>query len=131
MNTCRIAKVVSCEGACHTVPSPHVGEGQGEGWRQSTRCEADPVQVRDIESAVIESRIGDTGRCLLYPPPCPSPTWGEGTLWHRSAQWQASIRVCARRCAHAHGASGFASPDACFGQIPKISLRKRDVVAID
>src|SRR5882762_4779060 len=36
------------------------------------------LQVRDIESAVIESRIGDTGRCLLYPPPCPSPTLGGG-----------------------------------------------------
>jgi hypothetical protein len=23
----------SCEGACRTVPSPHVGEGQGGGWR--------------------------------------------------------------------------------------------------
>src|SRR5919198_6211506 len=26
---------VSCEGACPTVPSPLVGEGQGEGWRRT------------------------------------------------------------------------------------------------
>src|SRR5258705_4261294 len=29
----RQAHCVSCEGALHTVPSPLVGEGQGEGWR--------------------------------------------------------------------------------------------------
>src|SRR5262249_2753600 len=32
-------------------------------------------------------------QCSLYPSPCPSPTRGEGTLWHRSAQPQTSIRV--------------------------------------
>src|SRR6266446_8560280 len=105
MHTSRIAQVLSCEGACHTVPSPHVGEGQGEGWRQGTRCEANPVQVRDIESAVIESRIGDTGRCLLYPPPCPSPTWGPHGGRERCGTalpiGKPGIRVCARRCGHA------------------------------
>src|SRR5258707_2070592 len=40
-------------------------------------------------------------QCLLYPPPCPSPTWGEGTLLRRSAQPQAGIRIQAQRCAHA------------------------------
>src|SRR5882757_10023593 len=98
MHTSRIALVVSCEGACHTVPSPHVGEGQGEGWRQSTRCEADPVQVRDIESAVIESRIGDTVRCLLYPSPCPSPTWGQGNrIWKKWARGTIRQTECLER----------------------------------
>jgi hypothetical protein len=31
-----------CEGARHMVPSPLVGEGQGEGWPQSTEDEAPP-----------------------------------------------------------------------------------------
>ena len=26
---------MSCEGACHSVPSPLVGEGQGEGWQRA------------------------------------------------------------------------------------------------
>jgi hypothetical protein len=30
---------VSCEGACLTVPSPLVGEGQGEGWRRDPSVE--------------------------------------------------------------------------------------------
>src|SRR5262245_9528826 len=33
------AHCVSCEGARHTVPSPLVGEGQGEGWLPSTERE--------------------------------------------------------------------------------------------
>ncbi len=36
------AHCVSCEGACPTVPSPLVGEGQGEGWRRLTGREACP-----------------------------------------------------------------------------------------
>src|SRR3981081_1223545 len=35
-----IPQVLSCEGARHTVPSPLVGEGQGEGWRQIAEPEA-------------------------------------------------------------------------------------------
>src|SRR5262249_49010807 len=29
--------------------------------------------------------------CLLYPSPCPSPTRGEGTMWHCSAQPHAAF----------------------------------------
>jgi hypothetical protein len=35
---------VSCEGAGPTVPSPLVGEGQGEGWRRSAEREALAMQ---------------------------------------------------------------------------------------
>jgi len=35
----------------------------------------------------------------FYPSPCPSPTRGEGTLWHCSARPETSIRV--EMCAHA------------------------------
>jgi hypothetical protein len=38
----RRAYRVRCEGARHMVPSPLVGEGQGEGWPQSTEDEAPP-----------------------------------------------------------------------------------------
>src|SRR5258705_11575393 len=31
-------------------------------------------------------------QCEFYPPPCPSPTWGEGTLWHCTAQSEAAPR---------------------------------------
>src|SRR5262245_15799140 len=45
MTTSQTSLIVSCEGTCPTVPSPHspsqtgvnalmVGKGQGEGWRQ-------------------------------------------------------------------------------------------------
>jgi hypothetical protein len=39
-----LAIVVSCEDARHTVPSPLVGEGQGEGWLRSKEPEAGPLQ---------------------------------------------------------------------------------------
>jgi hypothetical protein len=38
----RRAHDVRCEGARHMVPSPLVGEGQGEGWPQSTEDGAPP-----------------------------------------------------------------------------------------
>src|SRR5215470_7414024 len=37
----RMCGTMSCEGASLTVPSPLAGEGQGEGWRQSTTREAE------------------------------------------------------------------------------------------
>jgi hypothetical protein len=89
---------------CHSVPSPHVGEGQGEGWRRAPR--ANLLQRADSEnqeswSGVCQASDWKQPQCLLYPPPCPSPTWGEGTLWHRSSHLSRCIRVRVSTCVHA------------------------------
>src|SRR5262249_55807862 len=42
---------------------------------------------------------------LLYPPPCPSPAWGEGTLWHSSSHLSHYICVRVSTCIHARALS--------------------------
>jgi hypothetical protein len=77
---------LSCEGWCHTVPSPLVGEGQGEGWRRTPSVRFLRLQTRkDSWLNFLERRLKQK-QCVFYPSPCPSPTRGEGTLWHGSAQ---------------------------------------------
>src|SRR5262245_17928142 len=41
----------------------------------------------------LSDRSYEPEAALLYPSPCPSPTRGEGTLWHRSAHLQQCTRV--------------------------------------
>src|SRR6266436_2069485 len=68
------AHSVRCEGACPTVPSPLVGEGQGEGWRRNSEREA--CLVHRLTNNMKQRS------CLFYPSPCPSPARGEGTVGH-------------------------------------------------
>src|SRR5262245_16509375 len=49
----------------------------------------------------LSDRRHEPEAALLYPSPCPSPTRGEGTVWHRSAQPAGRVRVFVRRCARA------------------------------
>src|SRR5689334_23657612 len=74
------------EDARHMVPSPRVGEGQGEGWPQSTEDEAPPnwKTANGRWAGLIRSWIRPKTSAAV-PSPCPSPTRGEGTLWHCSA----------------------------------------------
>jgi hypothetical protein len=44
-------------------------------------------EARTLDLMFVSKRM----QCLKYPPPCPSPAWGEGTLWHCSAQPQAAF----------------------------------------
>src|SRR5262245_26940001 len=80
---------VSCECSCPTVPSPLAGEGQGEGWRRNTEHEAR-----------LTHRLANNMKqrpCVFYPSPCPSPTRGEGTLGHCSAQPQAAFELATKK----------------------------------
>src|SRR5258708_30335919 len=52
LEACPEAHGVSYEGACPTVPSPHVGEGQGEGWRRNTEREVRPVHKRENDGCL-------------------------------------------------------------------------------
>src|SRR5689334_13646646 len=84
---------VRCEGACHTVPSPLAGEGQGGGWPRSTELKARPrLETARFAGSLDRKPVA----ALLYPPPCPSPARGEGTLWRRSAHLQQRTRVRVR-----------------------------------
>src|SRR5215813_14872657 len=51
------------------------------------------VENQDSWSCVCPASDCKQPQCLLYPPPCPSPTWGEETLWHRSSHLSRCIRV--------------------------------------
>src|SRR6266478_1941849 len=90
---------------CHSVPSPHVGEGQGGGYNKQR-----PVSpIRDSITALSISRTctGSASHRVLcrHPSPCPSPTWGEGTVWHAPSQLTTSaIRdVCMHALAPSRG----------------------------
>jgi hypothetical protein len=62
----------SCKGACPTVPSPLVGEGQGEGRRRRIERKACLVHRRKNDCI---SRIADMKqrRCVLFFTPLPVP----------------------------------------------------------
>src|SRR5882672_8319796 len=101
----------SCEGASHTVPSPHVGEGQGGGWRRRTAREpafsAQFPEIRSLGAGFCPASDWKQPLCSLYPPPCPSPTWGEGTLWHRSSTpLTLHSRSCQNMCACVSACAG-------------------------
>src|SRR5437867_2214314 len=71
---------------CHSVPSPHVGEGQGGGYNTHRICFLS--DARQMQTAVVlESahRLSSGSALCRHPPPCPSPTWGEGTVWRASS----------------------------------------------
>src|SRR5215813_8940571 len=70
---------MSGEGARPTVPSPLVGEGQGEGWAMKHRARGlSRAKSRERRlAAFVRSRLR-TDAALLYPSPCPSPNKGGG-----------------------------------------------------
>src|SRR5215510_803788 len=67
---------------------PPCGGGTGRGVAikhrpRSSSC----VDLRySSDDCVCVPRVGSRSSFLLYPSPCPSPTRGEGTLWHCSAK---------------------------------------------
>src|SRR5258705_11668898 len=87
----------------NSVPSPHVGEGQGGGTTGTASvCYADPTNIR--------SRFLSSSRLVFHrhPPPCPSPTWGEGTVWRAPSQLSAAdseMCACPSACAGTTAAS--------------------------
>jgi hypothetical protein len=80
---------------------PPCGGGTGRGVATKHRA-------RDCSRFANDGRLHLTGlldrryepkAALLYPPPCPSPTRGEGTLWNRSAHPQQTHLRAAPTCA--------------------------------
>jgi hypothetical protein len=67
-----------CEGARHMVPSPLVGEGQGEGWPQSTEDEAPPDwrTVNGCRAGLIGSVDTNQKQRCYTPLPVPPPQGG-------------------------------------------------------
>jgi hypothetical protein len=108
MQTSQSSQQQSCEDARHTVPSPHAGEGQGGGGDKSPSAKLLSAQIlgnQESRSGICPAWHWKQPLCWLYPPPCPSPAWGEGTLWHCSAQAQTSIRASPWRPARAAACS--------------------------
>src|SRR5215475_4431896 len=65
---------------CLGVPSPLVGEGQGGGCPRTPSSPLNPCLERwPVRSRRFKKARTGSGR-RKNPPPCPSPTRGEGTL---------------------------------------------------
>src|SRR5215813_1954102 len=90
------AHCLSCEGACHSVPSPLVGEGQGEGYNNSAASLLESAINNGAQPSFSSPCTSLALGARRHPSPCPSPTRGEGTLWHCSAQPQPAF-ACRRR----------------------------------
>src|SRR5882762_4150168 len=89
--------MLACQWAerCHSVPSPHVGEGQGEGYNKQR-----PVSpIRDSITALSISRTctGFASHRVLcrHPSPCPSPTWGSSMHTSRDMLTHRGFLDCA------------------------------------
>src|SRR5690348_6801686 len=59
------------------------------------------VKRRTAGGRDLSDRGYEPKAALLYPSPCPSPTRGEGTLWHCSAHLPATHPRAAPKCVHA------------------------------
>src|SRR5882762_8888619 len=87
---------------CHIVPSPHAGEGQGGGYNRHG------IFLLSETQRMLPRFLGLCARVPLrlvlhrHPPPCPSPAWGEGTVWHAPSQLSAAdSEMCASPSAQA------------------------------
>src|SRR5215470_11133487 len=81
---------------CHIVPSPLVGEGQGEGYNNAAT-----IRLVSLKAVSRRCRIG-TGlafRVRRHPSPCPSPTRGEGTMWRAPSRLTQGTELLQRRLA--------------------------------
>src|SRR5262245_31051405 len=69
---------------CHVVPSPLVGEGQGGGYNTHYLCFVSAAQQMQAccRYRVFLHRTNFALVPCRHPSPCPSPTRGEGTVWH-------------------------------------------------
>src|SRR5215470_11461383 len=91
LEACPQRTCMSCEDACPTVPSPLVGEGQGEGWRRCTENEGWLRLARRV------GRRYEPQAALLPPLPVPPPHKGGGNAVAMLCPTVRSIRVHARR----------------------------------
>jgi hypothetical protein len=105
---------------CHNVPSPHrpsqtgvnalmPGEGQGGGadtHRARSCFSRSDSENQESRSGICPASDWKQPGCLLHPPPCPSPAWGEGTLWHRPSYLSHCIRVYVPTCVQAQRLRG-------------------------
>src|SRR5262249_1429786 len=66
----------SCEGAHHTVPSPLVGEGQGEGWRRSTERDRSQHRRERVGCTFVQAQIRNRCSACSTPLPVPPPQGG-------------------------------------------------------
>src|SRR5262249_37120213 len=94
------AHCMRCEGACHTVPSPLAGEGQGEGWRQGTEPKVSPVQKdsRPTAGAHLLGHRYKTKAVRVVPPSLSLPRKGGG---NHVAPLCPTANQRTRRCVHA------------------------------
>src|SRR6266850_5817886 len=121
MHTSQSSRQSSCEGASHTVPSPiaredgrkrpYVGgrdrEGGGDGAPRANLLQRADSRNQESWSSFCPASDWKQPQCWLYPPPCPSPTWGEGTLWHRSSTpLTLHSRSCQNMCACVSACAG-------------------------
>src|SRR6266850_1919822 len=83
-------------------------EGGGDGAPRANLPSARNFQKSGVlERAFVRHRIGNNRCARCTPPPCPSPTWGEGTLWHRSSTLLTlHSRSCQNMCACAGACAG-------------------------
>ncbi len=65
---------------------PPCGGGTGRGVQQATARVSDPrLNHRTLDSRTCTGSASHRVLCR-HPSPCPSPTWGEGTVWHAPSQ---------------------------------------------
>src|SRR5262249_18449368 len=119
--------------ARHTVPSPLVGEGQGEGWRQSTEWETSRVrrfksdgslhlsspryETNAVHSAPLSLSLPRKGGGNPVPPPCPMLGQPSRRFWQNagtSALFATSIAIGALLTALSAKARPFEDPRAAL-----------------
>src|SRR5215470_10095109 len=96
---------------------PPCGGGTGRGV--ATRTVREAASVSDSEnqeswSGICPASDRQQPLCLLYPPPCPSPAWGEGTVRHAPSHLTQRARgefpkmcACPSASAGTHNHQGF------------------------
>ena len=102
------ARWVSCDDACHTVPSPLVGEGQGGGWRQNTEREASP-RKRSRATAAARTCWSRRAATRRRSQRCDNISSRAAASRPRCARWVAiaayRVRRCRRRTPRGHARS--------------------------
>src|SRR6266702_3164014 len=95
MNTSRAyARMLACDWAelCHSVPSPLVGEGQGEGY--NTHCLCFVSAVQQMRPAVALESTHETGLALNAPSPPLSLSLPHKGGGNRAARTFATHAMC-------------------------------------
>src|SRR5262249_32790955 len=121
MHTCTRMLVCGWAERCHSVPSPLVGEGQGEGYNKHCVCFTSEAAASWVCARV--QALCSVLRCR--PSAWPSRTRGEGTVWRTPSQLtQCACGTLPEMCACPSASAGTKELEGDLAHLARVNAER-------